>query len=66
MSEDKPNNPGDPITLSPCHLVTLSSAEAAQFSTEAEPPEVQAWEEVDTGRFMPRRIKGSCKGRALG
>jgi hypothetical protein len=28
--------------------------------------EVRAWEEVDAGRFMPRRIKGSCKGRALG
>jgi hypothetical protein len=25
-----------------------------------------AWEEVATGRYMPRRIKGSCKGRALG
>ena len=28
--------------------------------------EAQAWEQVDTGRYMPRRIKGSCKGRALG
>jgi hypothetical protein len=25
-----------------------------------------AWEEVAAGRYMPRRIKGSCKGRALG
>jgi hypothetical protein len=25
-----------------------------------------AWEEVSSGRYMPRRIKGSCKGRALG
>ena len=33
---------------------------------EAEPAEVRAWEQVDTGRYMPRRIKGSCKGRALG
>ena len=39
---------------------------AAQFSHEAETGEVTAWEEIDTGRFMPRRIKGSCKGRALG
>jgi hypothetical protein len=38
----------------------------AQFSAEAEPDEVRAWEQVDTGRYMPRRIKGSCKGRALG
>jgi hypothetical protein len=28
--------------------------------------EVRAWEQVEAGRYMPRRIKGSCKGRALG
>ena len=28
--------------------------------------EVAAWEEVEEGRFMPRRIRGSCQGRALG
>lgn len=28
--------------------------------------QLSAWEEVAAGRFMPRRIKGSCKGRALG
>jgi hypothetical protein len=38
----------------------------AQFTAEVEPAEVRAWEQVDTGRYMPRRIKGSCKGRALG
>jgi hypothetical protein len=25
-----------------------------------------AWEEIVAGRFMPRRIRGSCKGRVLG
>jgi hypothetical protein len=40
--------------------------EAAQFAVEAEPAEVRAWEQVEHGRYMPRRIKGSCKGRALG
>jgi hypothetical protein len=39
---------------------------AAQFSGEVEPGEVPAWEEVAAGRYMPRRTKGSCKGRALG
>jgi hypothetical protein len=39
---------------------------AAQFTAEAEPAEVRPWEQVDTGRYMPRRIKGSCRGRALG
>ena len=28
--------------------------------------EVQAWELIDTGRYMPRRIRGSYRGRALG
>jgi hypothetical protein len=44
----------------------LEQATAAQFTVEAESAEVPAWEQVDTGRYMPRRIKGSCKGRALG
>ena len=44
----------------------LEQATDAQFTTQAEPSEVRAWEQVDVGRFMPRRIKGSCKGRALG
>jgi hypothetical protein len=25
-----------------------------------------AWEEIAAGRFMPRRIRGSCRGRVLG
>jgi hypothetical protein len=41
-------------------------AAADQFTGEPAPAEVPAWEQVDTGRYMPRRIKGSCKGRALG
>lgn len=35
------------------------------FTQEPEPRE-QAWEQVDVGRFMPRRIRGSFRGRALG
>jgi hypothetical protein len=41
-------------------------ATAAQFADVAEANEVRAWEQIDAGRYMPRRIKGSCKGRALG
>ena len=44
----------------------VEAATAAQFTDESEPVEVRAWEQVETGRYMPRRIKGSCKGRALG
>jgi hypothetical protein len=37
-----------------------------QFTGEAGPADAPAWEEIATGRYMPRRIKGSYKGRALG
>jgi hypothetical protein len=47
-------------------VAEVEPATAGQFTGEGEPGEVTAWEEVSTGRFMPRRIKGSCKGRALG
>jgi hypothetical protein len=41
-------------------------ATADQFTGAAGPDEGPAWEEVASGRYMPRRIKGSYKGRALG
>lgn len=41
-------------------------ATAAQFTGDSAEGEKLAWEEIDAGRYMPRRIKGSCKGRALG
>jgi hypothetical protein len=44
----------------------VEQATAAQFAAEAEPEEVRAWQQVAAGRYMPRRIKGSCRGRALG
>lgn len=36
------------------------TADADKGSNEA------AWEEIETGRFRPRRVRGSCKGRELG
>lgn len=39
--------------------------QAPHFHAEVE-PESLAWEEIETGRFMPRRIRGSYRGRALG
>ena len=39
---------------------------APHFSDDGAAAEVRAWEQVDVGRYMPRRIKGSYKGRALG
>ena len=44
----------------------VEMATAGQFTNEAGLDETPAWEEVSTGRYMPRRIKGSHKGRALG
>jgi hypothetical protein len=28
--------------------------------------EVQAWEQLEAGRYMPRRVRGSDRGRELG
>ena len=42
------------------------SDESPHFSGEPQPQEFAAWEEVDKGRFMPRRVRGSNRGRALG
>jgi hypothetical protein len=30
------------------------------------PEEVRAWEEIEAGRYMPRRIRGSYRGGQLG
>lgn len=27
---------------------------------------IPAWEQVAEGRYMPRRVRGSCPGRELG
>lgn len=29
-------------------------------------PDIAPWEEIEAGRFMPRRVRGSDRGRALG
>jgi len=44
----------------------LSGPDAAQFSAEVQTGEVAPWTEIDPGRFMPRRVRGSYQGRALG
>ncbi len=33
---------------------------------EGESPVSPPWEEIEAGRYQPRRIRGSCRGRALG
>jgi hypothetical protein len=44
----------------------IETATAVQFTGETASDESPAWEKVASGRYMPRRIKGSYKGRALG
>ena len=36
------------------------------FTAPPEGENLPAWEEVESGRYMPRRVRGSCVGRALG
>jgi hypothetical protein len=38
----------------------------SQEMAAAEADDLAAWEEIEAGRFMPRRIRGSFRGRALG
>jgi hypothetical protein len=44
----------------------FSGPDGPHFSIEADTPQLPAWTEVEKGRFMPRRVRGSCQGRALG
>jgi hypothetical protein len=41
---------------------------AAEADGNAPTPheDVLAWEEIASGRYMPRRIRGSFRGRVLG
>jgi len=41
-------------------------AETPHFSADVPEGEVAAWTEIEEGRFMPRRVRGSFQGRALG
>jgi hypothetical protein len=49
--------------------VKLNTPDAPHFAAAEGLPserEYAAWEEIERGRFMPRRVRGSCRGRALG
>lgn len=37
-----------------------------QLPGETEPEPFQAWEMIEAGRYMPRRIRGSFRGGELG
>jgi hypothetical protein len=46
-------------------LPTIQPAET-HFSIDGDVPGAAAWTEIAEGRFLPRRVRGSCQGRALG
>ena len=46
-------------------LNDISSPWSPHFTGE-QPDDVLPWEEIDNGRYMPRRVRGSYQGRALG
>lgn len=43
-----------------------NASDSPHFSTEADAADLAAWTEIEAGRFMPRRVRGSYLGRALG
>lgn len=44
----------------------IESISIPQISGAAEPEQPPPWELIDTGRYRPRRIRGSFRGRELG
>lgn len=44
----------------------LAGPESPHFSIDGDAAHLPAWTEVESGRFMPRRVRGSYLGRALG
>ena len=44
----------------------LTGPAALQFEINGDQSGLAAWTEIEDGRFMPRRVRGSYLGRALG
>jgi hypothetical protein len=40
--------------------------EGSDSSFILHPSSFEAWQQIESGRYMPRRIRGSCRGRSLG
>ena len=48
------------------HEFTIPPDPHEQADLHEDADQVTAWEEIDTGRYMPRRIRGSYRGGQLG
>jgi hypothetical protein len=44
----------------------LTAPDSPHFSTAGDAADAAPWTEIEAGRFLPRRVRGSCHGRALG
>lgn len=44
----------------------MGGADDFQFSMHGDLTGLEPWTEIEPGRFMPRRVRGSFQGRALG
>jgi hypothetical protein len=51
--------------MEPTNQAVDAVESAPHFAAEVE-SDALAWEEIEPGRFMPRRVRGSFRGRALG
>ncbi|HMF14413.1 MAG TPA: hypothetical protein VKE94_18985 [Gemmataceae bacterium] len=47
-------------------LVPLEETATPPIAPGADPETPMPWEKIAAGRYMPRRIRGSCVGRELG
>jgi hypothetical protein len=45
---------------------TAANSEGEPLPGDGVEEQPQAWEQIENGRYQPRRIKGSCLGRELG
>jgi hypothetical protein len=53
----------DEVTLTSDSAVVRAAPETTLSNPETD---VLAWEQIEAGRYMPRRIRGSFRGRELG
>jgi hypothetical protein len=63
-----PNSEGESMGLAKSYRdeIDRERLSIAQIPGEAGGRDFKAWELIDTGRYMPRRIRGSFRGRELG
>jgi hypothetical protein len=49
-----------------CQNNQPAGSDGPHFSIDENTGEIAPWTEIEEGRFMPRRTRGSFQGRALG